>query len=77
LKLVDAIGADWTRPRSHPDGHVYDVVIVGGGQSGLATAYGLKRERVNNILILDESKEGLRRPWEPMRGWSRCARPRG
>ncbi len=64
LKLVDAIGAEWTRPRSHPEGHVYDVVIVGGGQSGLATAYGLKRERVNNILILDESKEGFEGPWE-------------
>ncbi|KAA2286949.1 NAD(P)/FAD-dependent oxidoreductase, partial [Clostridioides difficile] len=25
-------GTNWVRPREHADGHVYDVVIVGGGQ---------------------------------------------
>lgn len=64
LVLIGRYGPDWTQPRHHPDGHVYDVVIVGGGQSGLAAAYGLKRERISNLLILDENPEGLEGPWE-------------
>jgi cation diffusion facilitator CzcD-associated flavoprotein CzcO len=64
LSLIGFGGADWTRPRAHPQGHVHDVVIVGGGQSGLAAAFGLLRERVSNILIIDESPEGLEGPWE-------------
>ena len=64
LSLTGFGGGDWTRPRTHPDGHVHDVVIVGGGQSGLATAFGLLRERVSNILIVDDSPEGFEGPWE-------------
>jgi cation diffusion facilitator CzcD-associated flavoprotein CzcO len=64
LNLIGHGGADWTRPRSHPDGHVYDVVIVGGGQSGLAAAFGLQRERVSNILVIDESPTGFEGPWD-------------
>ncbi|WPP40097.1 NAD(P)/FAD-dependent oxidoreductase [Paenibacillus hunanensis] len=57
-------GADWVRPVEHPEGHVYDVVVIGGGQSGLAAAFGLLRERISNILVLDENTEGLEGPWE-------------
>lgn len=64
LALIGHGGPDWTRPRTHPDGHVHDVVIVGGGQSGLAAAFGLLRERVSNILIIDESPQGYEGPWE-------------
>jgi cation diffusion facilitator CzcD-associated flavoprotein CzcO len=64
LMLIGHGGADWTRPRTHPDGPVYDVVIVGGGQSGLAAAFGLLRARVSNILVIDESAEGFEGPWE-------------
>ncbi len=63
LALIGHGGADWTRPRRHGDGHVYDVVIVGGGQSGLAAAFGLLRERVSDILVLDDSPEGYEGPW--------------
>lgn len=52
-------GATWVRPREG----VYDVVIVGGGQSGLGAAFGLMRERVSNILVIDENPEGLEGPW--------------
>lgn len=55
---------DWVRPREHPDGHVYDVVIVGGGQSGLGAAFGLMRERVRNLLVIDECPEGYEGPWD-------------
>ncbi len=54
----------WVLPRFSEDGHIYDVVIVGGGQSGLGTAFGLKRERIDNILIVDESPAGFEGPWE-------------
>ena len=49
----------WVRPRAG----VYDVVIVGGGQSGLGAAFGLIRERISNILIIDENPPGLEGPW--------------
>ncbi|PKG24218.1 NAD(P)-binding domain-containing protein [Niallia nealsonii] len=64
LAYLNFGGPDWVRPIQHPEGHVYDVVIVGGGQSGLGIAFGLLRERISNILIIDENKEGLEGPWE-------------
>ncbi|WP_342481575.1 NAD(P)/FAD-dependent oxidoreductase [Paenibacillus sp. FSL L8-0340] len=57
-------GTDWVRPLEHLEGHVYDVVIVGGGQSGLGAAFGLLRERISNILVIDENSEGSEGPWE-------------
>ena len=55
---------DWVLPRSHPDGHhVYDVIIIGAGQGGLATAFALRREHVSNVLIVDRSPRGLEGPW--------------
>ncbi|MUT64606.1 FAD/NAD(P)-binding protein [Paenibacillus sp. NEAU-GSW1] len=57
-------GPNWVRPRSHADGHVYDVVIVGGGQSGLSIAFALLRERIANIVVIDENPEGYEGPWE-------------
>lgn len=57
-------GPNWVRPLNHSEGHVYDVVIVGGGQSGLSIAFGLLRERVSNILVIDENAEGFEGPWE-------------
>ena len=41
-----------------PRGHCYDVVIVGAGQSGLATAYGLIREHVKNVVVVDRQPAG-------------------
>ncbi|RJG56294.1 NAD(P)/FAD-dependent oxidoreductase [Sphingobium terrigena] len=64
LLLIGHGGTDWTRPRAAREGHVHDVVIVGGGQSGLAAAFGLLRERVSNILVIDENPAGLEGPWD-------------
>lgn len=51
-------------PIDRGDGHVYDVVIVGGGQSGLGAAFGLLRERIPNIMIIDENPAGQEGPWD-------------
>ena len=53
-------GPDWTRT---PAG-VLDVAIVGGGQSGLGAAFGLLRERIGNIAVLDENPAGYEGPWD-------------
>lgn len=42
---------------------VHDVVIIGGGQSGMGAAFGLMRERVTNVLIIDENSAGQEGPW--------------
>ncbi|MFD2332410.1 FAD/NAD(P)-binding protein [Cohnella sp. GCM10020058] len=57
-------GETWVRRIPHQEGRVYDAVIVGGGQSGLGIAFGLMRERIYNILIVDENPEGMEGPWE-------------
>ena len=59
---LDTLGygaPSWVQSR---DG-VYDVVIIGGGQSGMGAAFGLMRERVNNLLIIDENPRGKEGPW--------------
>lgn len=64
LAILDYPKDDWVLPRSHPGGHhVHDVVIVGGGQCGMAVAFGLMRDRVSNILILDRAPKGREGPW--------------
>ena len=54
----------WVVPRTHPSGkHVYDVLIVGAGQSGLAIAFALLRDRVSNIVVFDRRLAGREGPW--------------
>jgi FAD-dependent urate hydroxylase len=54
---------EWTIPHYHDGAPVLDVLIVGGGQAGLATAFGLKLERVNSVRIVDRNPRGLEGPW--------------
>ncbi|SEL34221.1 Predicted flavoprotein CzcO associated with the cation diffusion facilitator CzcD [Stigmatella aurantiaca] len=55
----------WVLPRRSQEGQaVLDVVIIGGGQSGLAAAFGLLREKVTNLLVVDENAPGLAGPWK-------------
>jgi cation diffusion facilitator CzcD-associated flavoprotein CzcO len=47
-----------------PDGReALDVLIVGGGQSGIAIAHGLLRAQVSNILVVDRAKRDQEGPW--------------
>ena len=56
--------AAWLTPKLGPDDRpALDVLVVGAGQSGLATAFGLMRSQVSNILVLDKAEEGQEGPW--------------
>ncbi|MBY0610884.1 MAG: NAD(P)/FAD-dependent oxidoreductase [Beijerinckiaceae bacterium] len=54
----------WLEPKTGPDGKpVFDVAVVGAGQSGIATAFGLMRAQVRNILVIDKAERGMEGPW--------------
>lgn len=56
--------APWLTPRTAPDGSTaLDVLIVGGGQSGVVAAFGLQRSRVDNVLVIDKAPYGQEGPW--------------
>jgi cation diffusion facilitator CzcD-associated flavoprotein CzcO len=54
---------DWMKERTRQGKAALDVLIVGGGQSGLATAFQLIRERVRNILVIDRAPQGKEGVW--------------
>ncbi len=51
---------NWVRPRPGVD---HDVVIVGGGQSGMTVAYGLKRRGVTQVEVIDQAEPGQTGIW--------------
>jgi cation diffusion facilitator CzcD-associated flavoprotein CzcO len=64
LELLDYPRRPWVAKIHSPSGQpVYDVVIVGGGQSGLTAAFGLMRERVGNLIVLDRNPLDRAGPW--------------
>lgn len=42
---------------------ILDVLVIGGGQCGLAVAHALRRDQVTNILVLDRAAPGREGPW--------------
>lgn len=64
LALIQHPRMDWQEPHLGPNGEqALDVLIVGAGQSGLATAFGLLRSKVDNIQLVDKAPAGLEGPW--------------
>ncbi|HEY3254313.1 MAG TPA: FAD/NAD(P)-binding protein, partial [Polyangiaceae bacterium] len=63
LLLLDYPRRPWLPPQRVAGEPVYDVAIVGGGQSGLTAAFGLMRERVGNLLVLDQNPLDRAGPW--------------
>lgn len=64
LAILDYPKDPWVLPRTGPGGqHLYDVVVVGAGQCGLTVAFGLRRDRVDNVLVLDRAPKGGEGPW--------------
>ena len=63
LALIAHPRAAWLRPRSCAGARVLDVLVVGAGQSGIATAFGLRRSKVDRILVIDRARYGQEGPW--------------
>jgi FAD-dependent urate hydroxylase len=53
----------WTIAGERNGTEVHDVIIVGGGQSGVSIAFRLLRERVTHLRVLDRNPRGLEGPW--------------
>ncbi len=60
LRWAGPAPADWVRPRAGAD---HNVVIVGGGQSGIALAYGLRRKGVGRVDVIDQAAAGQAGIW--------------
>ncbi|HEY6077402.1 MAG TPA: FAD/NAD(P)-binding protein, partial [Polyangiaceae bacterium] len=64
LALLDYPRRPWLEARKTKAGDsIYDVVVVGAGQSGLTAAFGLSRERVGNVLVVDQNPLDHAGPW--------------
>ncbi|PZW46738.1 cation diffusion facilitator CzcD-associated flavoprotein CzcO [Humitalea rosea] len=55
LALLSYPREEWVPSRGED---VLDVAIIGGGQAGLATAFGLRRQMVGRVAILDRAAPG-------------------
>jgi FAD-dependent urate hydroxylase len=64
LEFINYPSRSWVPPRFDGGKPVFDVIIVGAGQCGLATAFGLLREKITNILVLDSQPSGKEGPWK-------------
>lgn len=77
LALLAYPGRDWVRPAVHPSGmHVHDVLIVGGGQAGLAAAFALQREGVADVRVIDAQPAGQEGVWENFARMSHLRTPK-
>ncbi len=72
----------WVPPRHTAAGEpILDALIVGAGQGGQAVATQLRRERVDNILVIDRVPEGSEGPWrsfarmQTLRTWKTVTGP--
>jgi FAD-dependent urate hydroxylase len=64
LEHLDYPQREWLIARRTERGEpVYDALIVGAGQGGLASAFGLRRERVRNLLVVDQNPLDRAGPW--------------
>lgn len=64
LDLLDYPRRPWLGPKTCPDGTAaHDVLVVGGGQGGLVTAFGLMREKVERVVVLDDHPLDRAGPW--------------
>ena len=56
--------ANWVPERTGPDGkRVLDVLVVGAGMCGQTVGYGLLREGISNIRVIERETHGREGPW--------------
>lgn len=56
--------ANWVLPRAGPDGRAaLDVLVIGAGMCGQTAAFGLLREGVSTIRVVDRAPRGREGPW--------------
>lgn len=60
LRLLGLDGNNWIAPSEDVD---HDVVIIGGGQSGLTTAHALRRAGVANVTVIDAAADETDSAW--------------
>jgi len=64
LQYLNYPPADWVPQTLGPNGRpVLTVLIVGGGMCGQTAAYGLLREGVRNLRVIDRAPYGREGPW--------------
>ena len=64
LKAIEHPKLKWLPARTHPTGaSIRDALIVGAGQSGVTCAYALKRDQVDNVMVIDRAPYGREGPW--------------
>lgn len=59
LRLIGPDPANWVPDRAGPDGQIIDhnVVIVGGGQTGCAFAFALRRAGIGRVSVIDAAAD--------------------
>jgi cation diffusion facilitator CzcD-associated flavoprotein CzcO len=63
LELTAHPRAPWLVPKTSGGAPVLDCLVIGAGQCGLAVAHALRRDRVDNILVVDRAPPGREGPW--------------
>ena len=54
----------WVKPRTpNCEDESFDVVVIGGGMVGLASAFALMRNGITNIVVVDAAANGQEGPW--------------
>jgi cation diffusion facilitator CzcD-associated flavoprotein CzcO len=63
LALTAHPRAHWLQPKTCGGAPVLDVLLIGAGQSAMAVAFALLRDKVTNILCIDRAPAGQEGPW--------------
>lgn len=64
LARLNYPAANWVPERAGPDGkRVLDVLVVGAGMCGQTVGWGLRREGIRNIRVIERNTHGREGPW--------------